>query len=68
MKVLFIVGKKGKIFFQRMSFVLSSKLKVVCIVCIRVYFIGWFNILYFVVDQKVVFYRQFMGKVVDDIS
>lgn len=68
MKVLFIVGKKGKIFFQRMSFVLSSKLNVVFIVCIRVYFIGWFNILYFVVDQKVVFYRQFMGKVVDDIS
>lgn len=51
-----------------MSFILGSKLNVVFIVCIRVNFIGWFNILYFVVDQKVVFYRQFMGKVVDDIS
>lgn len=57
MKVLFIVGKKGEMRNERMSFNLGSKLNVVFIVCIRVNFIGWFNILYFVVDEKVVFYR-----------
>lgn len=51
-----------------MSSVLSSKLKVVCIACIRVHFIGWFNILYLVADQKAAPHRQPMGKVVDDIS
>lgn len=50
MKVLFIVGKKGEMRNERMSFNLGSKLNVVFIVCIRVNFIGWFNILYFVVD------------------